>query len=49
MTKIFGSKKNVMSPVKVRAHSTETNVFTKENRKEWQLKSNVTSHERDTS
>ena len=49
MTKILGSKKNVMGPVKVRADSTETNVFTKENRKEWQLKSNVTSHERDTS
>ena len=72
---MFGSQKNVMSLVKVRAQKTpalhklnlnlyqestadrergggggtETNVsFTEESRNEWQLRSNVTSHECDT-
>ena len=34
---------------KGRRSGTETHVFTKESRNEWQLKSNVTSHEHDTS
>lgn len=34
---------------KERRRGTETNVFTKESRNEWQLKSNVTIHESDTS